>query len=328
MPNRNDILGRLRSFEVQPPEGLFHLVVDRLDREAAAGHDELCPGAWQPLQELENQPPAWLSAAVIQAATGNPLFAGLQAVELAPPVNAFENIWREATGAAALEPVIAEQAPSEEPAPAVHALPARGKRTFSWIKFVAAACLLVGAGWSIYRIGFNQPAPTSKPAAKAQQPVKTKTAAPQDGTVTPQPELPAHVEMARYQTYDNAHTENYFRNVSFSIDHQAVNLIENDFIVTFASYQSKELPAFLQEEEEGAVKVRLDQCSYFTISENMMKNLRRMYQRRAKGTPTRRARKELERLEKWKQADERQFDRQRQKNPLDPIDLAEFIFNY
>ena len=324
MDNRITILSRLRDYEVQPPAAAFQRLLARLEQEAAPDPDVQWLGAWQPLQELEQQPPAWLPAAILQATVNTPLLSGLQSHELAPPAGAFEQILREAATVVHQVP-IEPSTPHESLLPGIEKTVAGKRKAFAWFRIAAAACLLLIAGWGIYRLNRSQPVVTETSTAQ-QQPVQEVPAPQVPATPAPSPQPPA--DMARYQAYDNVHTENYFSSNTFLIGDEGIGLIDNDFIVTLASYQYKELPSFLTEEEEGEKMVRLDQYSYFTISENMMNNLRKMYQRRSKGTPTRRARKEMERLEKWKLADEHQFDRSRRQNPLDPIDLAEFIFNY
>ena len=50
-----------------------------------------------------------------------------------------------------------------------------------------------------------------------------------------------------------------------------------------------------------------------------------MYEVNDKGKPTKKAKKLKHKLAKWKKKDESYFDRNPQKNPLDIIDLTEFI---
>jgi len=48
---------------------------------------------------------------------------------------------------------------------------------------------------------------------------------------------------------------------------------------------------------------------------------------KSNGTPTRKARKSREKLDKWKKTDEANLISPYKKNPLDPIDLASLFLN-
>ena len=57
----------------------------------------------------------------------------------------------------------------------------------------------------------------------------------------------------------------------------------------------------------------------------MAEYLKGMYEVNDKDKPTRKSKKLKAKLAKWKKKDESYFDRSLQKNPLDIIDLGEFI---
>lgn len=299
MANRSDILNRLREYEVQPPPEAFHNLLNRLE---AGVDDYQWLGAWQNLQELEVPPPPYMVATIADAITGKPLFAALQEMTVTPPSGAFKRILREATAGEAKTPALV-------------------RKLYLRYSAIAAVLLLVIAGWGIYRFNHRAPAHPSGELVRTTTPATV----PDTAAVHPSTATPEATVIARYQEYDNVKTENYFKNNRFTADGAGMEIVENDFIVTFASYQYEQLPAFLTEEEGSEMMIRLDQYSHFTISKNMMSSLKRMYQRRSRGTPTRRARKEKAKLEQWKKADEGWFDH-KNRNPLDPIDLAEFIF--
>lgn len=307
MANRTDILSRLRSYEVAPPADAFQTLMNKLGQELAAAKEEAMLGAWQGLQELDIPPPATLSDTLAKAMVQQPLFATLQEHAIMPPAGLFNNILEQTINTH-------QQTPAAPPA-AVRSFVPR-------VRAVAAVILLMMAGYTLYNISTNK-ADTAPPTA-FHDPNQGR----QSAKKTQPSKQPNNHAMARFRVYDNPKTENYFVNDVFVADGSGLPLVDNDFMVTFASYEWDDLPAFLYEEEENELMVRLDQYSYFTISENMMNNLRKMYQHRANGTPTRKAKRELARLEKWKQADEAQFDKKHTGNPLDPIDLAEFIFDY
>ncbi len=302
MANRTDIFDRLRQYEVQPPPGAFHDLMGRLEAEAVLEQDSQWLGAFQALQELEIQPPAFMPATITHAVEESVLFTNLQDISIEPPAGAFARI---------LQEVDKTQAP------------ATLRRLFTPFRAIAAILVLIIAGLAFYYFrGQISVQPPPELAWQTKDGKKPIVDSPQHSTVAILP------DSARYKIYDNAKAENFFKNNKFTAEGSGLQLVENDFIVTFASYRYEALPAFLAEEEdaESELMVRLDQYSYFTISENMLSSLRKMYQQRKRGTPTRRARKEREKLEQWKSADEARFDFKQTNNPLDPIDMAEFIF--
>ena len=304
MAKRTDIFDRLREYEVPPPPAAFHNLMSRLQEEAARV-DSQWQGALQGLQQLEIQPPAFLASAIANTIAEKPLFAALQEMAIEPPAGAFDRIIGE---------IIAEGK--------THATTAPIRKLFTRYRAIAAVLVLVIAGWGIYRFASQHPVDSPTELVQKTTPVK-----PAALDTVQQATTPVQPDLARYAVYDNAKTENYFKTSRFTVEGAAMQLVDNDFIVTFASYQYVEaLPSFLTEEEDSEMLIRLDQYSHFTISENMMNSLKKMYQRKSKGTPTRKARKEREKLEQWKKADETHFDGKQAKNPLDPIDMAEFIF--
>lgn len=302
MANRTDIFDRLRQYEVQPPPGVFHDLMGRLQAEAALEQDRQWLGAFQGLQELEIQPPSFMPVTIAHAVEESALFTSLQDVSVEPPAGTFDRILREV---------------NKGKKPAVL------RRLFTPFRAVAAVLVIVMSGLAIYY--FKGQLSVQPPPGLAWQ----TTDGPKPGVDTMQQAPAANLsDKARYDIYDNAKTENYFKNNEFTAEESGLQLVDNDFIVTFASYRYEALPAFLAEgkEDNSELLVRLDQYSYFTISDNMLSSLKKMYQQRRRGTPTRRARKEREKLEQWKRADEARFDLKQVNNPLDPIDMAEFIF--
>lgn len=295
MANKPDIFSRLQEYEVQPPPEVFHHLFHRLQAEMATADDSQWQGVLQGLQQLEIQPPSFMPLTIANNIPDEPLFSFLQGIAIAPPAGAFDRIIHE-----------------------VSAPPVR--KLFLRYSAIAAVLLLVVAGWSIYR--FTNHAPGKVPVTLARKTVPEKLpvadTVKQKATIDP--------DTARYQLYDNLSVVNYFKTNRFVAEGSGMQLVDNDFMVTFTSFRYEELPSFLTEEENSELIIRIDKYSYFTISKGMMDMLKRMYQRRSRGTPTRKARKEKEKLEQWKTADSARFDIKQLSNPLDPIDLAEFIF--
>ncbi len=104
-------------------------------------------------------------------------------------------------------------------------------------------------------------------------------------------------------------------------------IIDNDYLATFAALTEENLPLFLKAENPVATNITLDQYTSINISEGMSAMMKKMYKTRKSGKPTRRARKQKEKLEKWKKADVDYFNQNSNLNPLDPRDLGNFILN-
>ena len=296
MANKPDIFSRLQEYEVQPPPEVFHNLFNRLQAEMSPDDNSQWQGALQRLQELEIQPPSFMPLTIANNISEEPSFSFLQEMAIAPPAGAFDRIVHQ-----------------------VSATPVR--KLFPRYRAIAAVLLLVVAGWSIYRF-------TNHSSGKAPAAVAKKTVPGKLPVTDPVKQPAAHIntDTARYQLYDNVRVENYFKTNRFVAEGSGMQLVDNDFIVTFTSFRYEELPPFLTDEENSELIIRIDKYSYFTISKNMMDMLKKMYHLRSRGTPTRKARKEKAKLEQWKTADSARFDNMHSSNPLDPIDLAEFIF--
>lgn len=102
-------------------------------------------------------------------------------------------------------------------------------------------------------------------------------------------------------------------------------IVDNDYLATFASFNETNLPEFLRADNPVATQITIDDYASITITEGMGAMMKKMYKTKKSGKPTRRARKQKEKLEKWKKADADFFNPNANLNPLDPIDLGNFI---
>ncbi len=112
-----------------------------------------------------------------------------------------------------------------------------------------------------------------------------------------------------------------------SINGAVIPIIDNDYLTTFTSFDANNLPLFLQADNPVATSITVDQYTSITISEGMGAMMKKMYKTKKSGKPTRRARKQKEKLEKWKKVDADYFNQNSSSNPLDPMDLGNFILN-
>jgi len=114
--------------------------------------------------------------------------------------------------------------------------------------------------------------------------------------------------------------------LALTIDGSSFSLVDNNPLTTLISYKYPALKNRINNKRDASLRIRLDQYTNIALSPVMTGMIRDLYDTRSNGMPSRKARKTKERLEKWKTDDEKQFDGSRFSNPLDPIDLAEFLF--
>jgi hypothetical protein len=201
-------------------------------------------------------------------------------------------------------------------------------RTPLWKKWhiPAAACLLlVAAGWIIYRSSTAAPAPQKPPATSIQQPVASTAGRSIHRDPAPQKKNVSGITPAGADKADSTAITRPVRR-PFSIEGQSIPVADNDLLAAFASFTYPDIPPYLTSPVDKPLRIYIDQYSNVYVSKNMLGMIKEMYQVRANGKPARKARRARRRLDDWKQKDIRHFDNNRETNPLDPLDLAEFIF--
>ena len=119
---------------------------------------------------------------------------------------------------------------------------------------------------------------------------------------------------------------NFFYTSSVQLGDSHFEIQNNDLLFTFASFQYNNVPPLLTDIKKEEVKLRLDDYTNIAISKNMRYMMRRMYKTRRNGKFTRTAKRYKARLANWQKADSIIFDSNLVKNPLDPMDLGDFIF--
>lgn len=110
------------------------------------------------------------------------------------------------------------------------------------------------------------------------------------------------------------------------IDGKTIEVVDNDLLYTLFNCDYKLLEPYLESEDKKLV-MGLDQYSSVTVSPRMLSFMKTMYTTNRRNKPTRKAKKATKSLDKWKQTDRKYFDLQQKANPLDIIDLGEFIFD-
>lgn len=113
---------------------------------------------------------------------------------------------------------------------------------------------------------------------------------------------------------------------SILIDGASFVVKNNDLYSTFTSLEYNNLPAFIAAPEPKPYRLRIDKSTAINLSESMVGMMQKMYRTRSNGKPTRKAIRMKKKMDKWKDADQTYFDKNVEKNPIDPIDLGEFLF--
>jgi hypothetical protein len=114
---------------------------------------------------------------------------------------------------------------------------------------------------------------------------------------------------------------------SITINGENFTILENDYLLTFASFTPDKLPIFLQAENPAETQITVDKYSYFNVTDVMGAMMKKMYATKSGGAPTRSAKKQKQKLESWKKADSAYFLPGSNLNPIDPRDLGNLILN-
>ncbi|HWK04993.1 MAG TPA: hypothetical protein VNS58_15230 [Puia sp.] len=275
------------------------------------------PDIWNRLQEYEILPPPGTFVEVCARVN----LAKLVNFEILPPAALRSSVEKLIFNAVVPPPRLAKKGLS-----------------FYGIRAVAACLLLAFAGWLVYRttisqkvsvatlnkknttgfasgknVAAQQPDSLSQKDSLAKKDSLSGTNALADDLSDKDSIVPA--KAGKYKTF-----------LSFSLNGQRLPLTDNDLLITFASLKYNEIPDFINRSDEGSWKIHIDQYTNIYISQPMSEMMKEMSLFKSNGSPTRKARKSREKLDKWKKSDEIQFDQSLKKNPLDPLDLGEFIF--
>gem|GEM_PF-453176 len=257
-----------------------------------------------------------------------------------PPREVFENL-RELLDSAALANAAATN-PTAETAPAFlrladHSIPppahlrsaimdavipAANGRSKKWLPYAAAAAcvLLLAIGFIRYKnVRGNKPGVAQN---RAYLPPVVTPSALSSGS------LPATAS-ATSVVKDSVRTAPIrLSPATLTLDGDRFALADNSPLMTFTSYRYPNLVKDIDNDtkNETALRIHLDQYTDITLSPAMTAALHDLYDTRKDGSLSSKARKTRERLEKWNAEDKKEFDPHNSANPLDAVDLAEFLF--
>jgi hypothetical protein len=188
----------------------------------------------------------------------------------------------------------------------------------------AAACLVLAlAGWMIYRSHTTGPRSVALDNKGKGAIQKSPVSLPADTLLEKDASDTLGGEMVT-DTRPAAGDKISVRPV-FSIEGQTLSATDNDLLVAFTSFTYPDVPAYLTRNTDKPLKINIDQYTHLYVSKNMLSMMKQTYEVLPSGKPARKARRMKRRLDNWKERDQRRFDKGRS-NPLDPMDLAEFIF--
>lgn len=299
-----------------PPEAAFEKICDLLNQQA----DDVTGDSLHVLNQYEIAPPADILLLIEQdiferREDSLASFASLQSYEVAPPVNQFEKIVEKAF-------VVNKKNSVSTPALVVS--------IFYRYRAVAAILLVALATWGVYSL-LNKSA-VKEDAIVLEPGKKQPTVHTTDDTTAAVAVIEDPVNKVTDKTYPVIYSakvykaENVFYSESVSVDEYSIPVIHNDLMATFTSFSPDKLPSFITDDKEESTAIKVDGYTSISVSSAMKAMFKKMYKTKRNGKPTRKARKQKAKLERWKKADSIQFDNTLGHNPLDPLDLADFIF--
>ena len=301
MAGTNKILKDLQDFVVSPPAGLFTKIWKKIRKQVAG-----TPASADPIHPAETPAPE-----IIQL-TDEKILSGLQSYtdpENTPPAFDFKKISEAITGL--------KEAPVDG---------YKEKRAFSiWYK-IAAAAAISGIIIFIYYTSSVKvtPAHVENIALKEAPLIK----APITDSTTPsliKKDLPPGKHITAEAVANHLFQYNGLSANNYITQHVKARVLYNDFLYTLVNFNDDQAAGFLSDIENDH-RISLNNYSYVNVSDKMAKFLKQMYALNRKNKPGRKAKKLKSRLAKWKKKDEANFDNNIRKNPLDIIDLSEFIF--
>jgi hypothetical protein len=309
MNDQFEIFKRLREYEAKPPEEVSLRIFNNLEADFKKEDNAGKVSHLEQLQELEIIPPPSIYTVIEQRALTAFQLSFLKNYQVAPPANAFNSI---------LEKIEAERNLKRIGGGAV-------VRTFFRYRAAVAIILIAGIGLFTYRLATSPVKPVIETVTNNTKPTETIKDTTQNNGANDINKSIA-IAPAKKAIHKKQVVEAKDEQIDMSVDEYKFPVKNNDLLAAFASFDYQHLPPFISGPEDKPFTVRVDQYAAITVSQPMSKMIRRMNQYRRNGKLKVRARKTRERLEKWKAADGEQFDKSLIKNPLDPLDLAEFIF--
>ncbi len=202
--------------------------------------------------------------------------------------------------------------------------PRKKTASFSLLYKIAAAAIFTGAAFIIYyNISSKETTEQKNGIAITNKADSNRT----NTTATVHSNNIAAADSIIKEKTAVANNENIVNKVfenSFPERNVKVSNFYNDFIYMFTNFRYEQARTFLSDIKKNQ-KISLNSYSYVNVSDKMASFLKKMYAVNRKNKPTRKAKKMRAKLAKWKKKDEANFDKNLKKNPMDILDLSEFI---
>jgi hypothetical protein len=325
LDNLQNILNQLQQHQQSPPDWCFDAVVQNF----SAQQDDGVAGVFEKLKTYSSTPPPQSFDQIFNKISNNnkeniSQIGILKNYAVQPPQHSFENI---------LKKINNQVKTTQQPATVISFL-----KKYS----VAAACVgLLCAGIVVYTLRTaGTPNDNNTPVANNSSMPNTTaianesledTVASGSNTTIPSNAFKNNIakrfatKKSRLKTAGGKEEIEQF--VPFSMNGINIPFEDNDFMATFINYKYSEKDSAMFNIPEGqALVIRLDQYNYVSISSKMQGNMKTMYKTKNNGDPTRKAKKMKKKLEAWKNDDKDNFDKKVYKNPLDPLDLFDFLY--
>lgn len=308
MAGTNKIFKDLRDYAVAPPRGLYAKLWEKIRK---------LPRGKEPLLHAEILPVT--QSTEFAKTDEEKILSGLQSyvdVENTPPPFDFKKISEEVLSKKE-KPVVAQ---SNKVVP----LPLKNKILF-WGYRVAAAATITGIIFFIYSItGKTDKEFTAVTTVQKDQPTETVKIEPVKTTIAKNKD--AFLKSNKNKSAAvNKYQKNRVTGTTYISKSVKTDILDNDFLFTLAGFNYTQAEGFLKDIKKDS-KISLNQYSYVNVSDKMAVFLKQLYAVNSRKKPTWKARRAKAKLTKWKKKDEENFDTQIHKNPLDILDLSEFIF--
>jgi len=298
MGDKIDIFESLKSWDIAPPKYLFKKIWNILTRQHNTAESAEAIGNLEtPADDTEEYSNLELDA-----------FRSLQNHSIAPP--SFSSL--------KIRELITENA--TKPTTKVFQLK-------YFIRAAAAILILVSGIWIFYnksqvKEDSNDSLASTAIASKNTTPAIASSI--KGSSVLPSAPLHGNARVIAISGKRNSIGNKGRIKTSKDLNSEEGRLVNNDILGTLVNYHYTEYLPLLTEIKKNN-RINLGQFSYVNISDKMNGILQKMYGNKKNGKPTRKAKKLRITMEKWKKRDEKHFDANTNNNPLDVIDLSEFI---
>ncbi|MFY7839653.1 MAG: hypothetical protein ACOVP7_05225 [Lacibacter sp.] len=300
---QTDIFKQLQHYEVTVPANLW----ERLRVALFEEHEQ--SSSLHQLRMLEVAPPAHLFEKVMEEVEDLRLkeeMGKLTQFELAPPALLYGELKKKQQQAAGVSLLI------------------NNRRTFFY--YAAAVLLLMLAAAIAVRMSFTK----EKANETANVLKQNQSVSPANDSAAVVPALPqtkATVTAIKQAVYMRSGAkEKFYMDVpSVFIGGRKLPVYDNDLLFSFTSLSLSEGRAAFKEKNKPVI-VKVDDYTNIKVSEFMSKQLSDVFRTKRNGKPAHAAKRAKARINNWRKADRKAFDKSKTKSPHDIIDLTETIF--